>query len=152
MCNVNVVCVCDSPLLVLTVSKMQRTLLPVHVEGLPFVVSGRCRRRSFHCWNSMWMTYLSLLAVDVFFYVEPWVYFVHWIHNSFTETHITCHFTSFTQHFANLTHSTQHILQILTDSNTCLSTLKWKTDQSRIKSCFIESLPFQCELFTGRNY
>jgi len=42
------------------------------------------------------------------------------------------------------------MLSILIDSNMCLSTLKWKTDRSKTKFCFIASLSVQCKLLTGR--
>jgi hypothetical protein len=44
------------------------------------------------------------------------------------------------------------MLSILIDSNMCLSTLKWKTDRSKTKFCFIASLSLQCKLLTGRMY
>jgi hypothetical protein len=40
----------------------------------------------------------------------------------------------------------------LTDSETRLPTLKWKTDKSKTKFCFVESFSLQCDLFTGRKY
>jgi hypothetical protein len=62
------------------------------VEDAAFIVDSRCWRptfrlscrcrNSFHCWQPMQKTYLSLLEVDVFSKVETSAYFVEWIHRN----------------------------------------------------------------------
>jgi hypothetical protein len=81
-------------------------------------------------------TYLQL-CIEVFSNVESWGYFMQWVHNSFKECTILSISVS--------------ILYILIDSDTCLATLTWKTDNSKTVFCFTVYFTLQCELFTGRN-
>jgi hypothetical protein len=132
-----------------------RLRVPPDIRDSAFAAAARrmapafsCPSELSGCWNlslhytstvhSQEHTYHVTMHIHIYTYIYTYVYvYIH------THTHTHTH----TYIYIYITVSS---LYNLTDSETRLRTLKWKTDKSKTKFCFVESFSPPCELFTGR--
>ena len=141
-----------SPLLGLTLYNTQLSLLPLDAQNAAFNVDARRIRPTFRCWQSMYKTQLSMLAVHVEnlpFVVRNRCLLQCWNLSLFCTLNSQHVYRNIYNMSLYKFHST--FFQFLQIQTLAFNT-EVKDGSSRIKFCLTESLPFQRELFTGRNY